>query len=269
MLPIYTAFAINVFAIEGGASQPCIMSVMDENGDYLPHEFVVKVYQQHNRKNTYHEVFGSILADCFELPTPQPALIQVPNNLISEIKSHEKYKNWNIEAGVYFGCQYIPNAMSFNENFPINQYENWICESIFAFDVLIRNYDRQNQKPNLLAFKDDLYVIDHKMAFASIKNDPLKVYLSLDNWQFIINGHRGGHVLRNHLKKIDKKNKIDFADFFENFRTLQPDLLYSYVEQLIEKDVEMFDIQAIVLYLRSIKQNTTIFKTHLENLLRN
>ncbi len=268
MLPIYTAVLIKEFAIEGGASQPCIMSVIDEQGDFLPSDYVVKVYRRSNRINTYHEVFGSILAKELELQTPNSALISVPKSILDEIRKHPKYQNWDIDAGVYFGCEYLPNATSFNPNFPLSQYELWNLQSIFAFDVLIRNFDRRTEKPNLLSFKEDLFVIDHEMAFATIKGSiPFEIYLTLENWRFIINSDNGGHVLRLFLKEINKKNKVEFAEFFEFFRTLQPDLLYSYTEQLIENDVEIFDIQPIISYLRLVKQNTTTFKTLLTDLL--
>jgi hypothetical protein len=270
MLPIYTATAIKDFAIEGGTSQPCIMSVRDDDGNFLPDDYVVKIYKQNNRVKTYYEVFGSILAKEFDLQTPSPALVHIPYVLIKEIINHEKYKNWDLVEGVYFACVYLPNAKSFDQNSRLNLTQMWQYESIFAFDVLIRNFDRRTQKPNLLRFSDDLFVIDHEMAFASILSQSnFEVYLTLENWKFIVNANGGGHVLRNHLMKFNKKNKLDFATFLENFRTLQPEILYNNVNQLIEKDVELLDIQPIIAYLRHIKQNTAAFKSLLENLLIN
>jgi hypothetical protein len=37
---------------------------------------------------------------------------------------------------------------------------------IFAFDLIIQNPDRRKDKPNLLRKGDELFIIDHEMAFS-------------------------------------------------------------------------------------------------------
>lgn len=264
MLPIYKAFSITEYAIEGGSSLPCIMSVIDDEGNILKQDFVVKVYRATNWSKTYYEVFGSVLAIELGLQTPKPALIDIPQNILNELKKHPKYEKLDLKAGIYFGSEYLPNATSFNPNFPMSQYALWSLESIFAFDVLIRNFDRRAEKPNLLSFKKDLFVIDHEMAFASITSS---MAFEVEKWHFILNSNNSGHALRLFLKKNNEKNKVEFAEFFENFRTLQPNILYSYMEQLVENDLEPIDIQEIISYLCLIKQKTQDFATLLNTLL--
>ena len=125
MLPILTAFAFQEFALKGGSSQPCIVSVCDERGNFLKDSYVIKLFQHHNLNHTSKEVFASALAPIFDLKTPEPALIEVSHVLIQELKKQEKYKRWDIEEGVFFGCKYIPNAQSFVESLPLNQFAYW------------------------------------------------------------------------------------------------------------------------------------------------
>ena len=52
MLPVYKASAFQKFALEGGSSLPCIVSVEDEYGHLLNDDFVIKVFKQDKSNHT-------------------------------------------------------------------------------------------------------------------------------------------------------------------------------------------------------------------------
>ncbi len=52
MLPILKAVAFNKYALEGGSSLPCIVSVVDENGNILKDDYVVKILRQDKSLHT-------------------------------------------------------------------------------------------------------------------------------------------------------------------------------------------------------------------------
>jgi hypothetical protein len=265
MLRVLKAFAIQEYALPDASSQPCIMSVMDEKGVPLEDSYVVKIFRQHMLNHTCKEVYASFLAKHFELNIPESVLVEVSYTLIRELKKQEKYKNWEITEGVYFASKYIPNSRSFTDIVPLRSYNYWELGNIFAFDVLIMNIDRQCENPNVIVKNQAIYVIDHELSMNISRT--FDEYLTLNHWDKTIQIDRGGHVFRHHLRKLDKRNKVTFHEFAENLRTLKPEILYKYAEQLAEYDYLPFDIRTIVLYLAEVKSNESKFLTLLDKLL--
>ena len=203
MLPIFKAFAFQEFAIKGGSSQPCIVSVKDENGNPLNDSYVVKIFKDHNLNHTCKEVYASILAKHFGLQLPEPALIELDNTMLNVLKKHEKYQNWNVTEGVFFGSKYLIDAKSFTDTLHFKNFDQWEMGNIFAFDVLIINTDRQLLKPNVIVKNKDIYVIDHEASMNISKS--FDDYLAQNHWEYTIRENRGGHLFKQYLWKIRKK----------------------------------------------------------------
>jgi hypothetical protein len=265
MLPVYKASAFQKFALEGGSSLPCIVSVEDDYGRLLNDDYVVKIFKQDKSNHTCKEVFAAILAQHFELKTPKPVLIEVNNALLNVLKKQEKYKNWQVTEGVFFGNQYLKNAKSFINTPDLDAYDIWEITNLFAFDVLILNTDRQLGKPNVLTKNQDIYVIDHELSMNISK--PFDTYVNQNQWDYFIKDKRGGHLFRQYLCQVGQKKKVTFDDFFENLRTLKPKILYNYAEQLAEYDYAPLDIPHIVAYLEDVKKNESKFIELLNKLL--
>jgi hypothetical protein len=265
MLPIFKATAFQDYAIQGGSSQPCIMSVMDEKRRFLEDSYVVKIFKDNSLEHTCKEVYGSVLAQHFELNTPEPILVEVNNTMINELKKHEKYKNWQITEGVFFATKFVKDTKSFTDTIPLKKYDYWVLNNIFAFDVLIMNSDRQRLKPNIMVKNKEIFVIDHELSMNISKT--FDEYLDDNHWNYSIKENREGHLFRHHLQNISKKNKVTFDEFFENLRTLNPQLLYNYALQLAEYQYEPLDIGKIISYLADVKKNESKFLTLLNNLL--
>ena len=267
MLPIFKAFAFQEFALKGGSSQPCIMSVKDENGNLLKDDYVIKIYRDTNLNNTSKEVYGSVLAKHFGLKTPEPILIEMDNTMLNILKQHEKYKNWNVTEGVFFASKYLTGVQSFTDTLPFKYLDEWEMGNVFAFDVFIMNKDRQLKKPNVIIKNQDIYVIDHELSLGVSKT--FQGYLVQNYWDYTIKENRGGHLFRQYLWKIGKKNRITFDEFTENLRTLNPEILYNYAEQLSEYQYEPLDIKDIVTYIAEIQKNESKFLALLDKLLFN
>lgn len=266
MLPIFKATAFQEYAIQGGSSQPCIISVVDEKGRYLEDPCVVKIFKDNCLNHTCKEVYGSILAQHFDLNTPEPVLVEVSKTMINELKKHEKYKYWEVNEGIFFGTKYMEDAKSFTDTIQLKKYDYWVLNNIFAFDVLIMNSDRQRLKPNVMVKNKEIFVIDHQYSLNVFKT--FDEYLNENHWNYSIKENREGHLFRQHLQNSGKKNKVTFDEFFENLRTLNPQLLYNYAEQLAEYQYEPLDIGKIVSYLADVKKNESKFLTLLDNLLQ-
>ncbi|RMG23539.1 MAG: hypothetical protein D6730_14240, partial [Bacteroidetes bacterium] len=128
------------------------MTVVDEENGSIVGPYVVKVFSQtyiQQSQATNKEVYASILASQFELNVPKPALIDVGEEIIERMVASGSHQDKEIKAGIYFGCEYIENAINYSEVIPKPVVSVWVMEHIFAFDALIRNIDRREDKPNL------------------------------------------------------------------------------------------------------------------------
>lgn len=78
----------------------------------------------------------------------------------------ENYLDWtNADKGLKFGSRYIDGAGAFSKFLWKFIAKNNNLGSIFAYDVLIRNCDRTQNKPNLLLVDNTIYLIDHELCF--------------------------------------------------------------------------------------------------------
>lgn len=282
MLPIYNALILEQSAILGGTTLPCIMVVGDKDGN-IKGNYVVKVFGQQHIKQynpTNKEIFANVLAEEFDLIVPKGAIIYVNEILIAEIQKNPSYRNLELKSGYYFGCEYIESVLSFSD-VELSNYEKWEVESVFAFDVLIRNFDRRIGKPNILATEANFILIDHDLSLDIQKS--FIEYIEFDNYQNLIHGVKGEHIFLDFLKKsqvesdnnenfvrtvLYNRSVNDFNDFCENLRNLNLNELDFVVNQLDELGLDISDYENIKSYLTNIKRNTNVFQNLLKKLIR-
>lgn len=274
MLTVLKAIAIDVKAIHSGSTKPCLMTLADENGTPAG-EYVVKIFKPNTllqANNTHKEVFGSVLAEAFCLKTPKPVLAKVDQKIIDALNKSEKYKGFNLEKGVYFAAEFIENALDYSKATELN-LEDWEIENTFAFDVLIRNIDRHERKPNLF-FKDrEIYLIDHELCFAtSLLQEPfLKMAKEMKKyWNFIevdTPSFRRKHIFLEELRERNKVNSVTFYTFREYLRNFDPEILDVYQQQLNDFGNDMDGYYSIRSYLIEVKQNADIFVQLLKDLI--
>jgi hypothetical protein len=261
MLPVLKAFAFREYALAGGSSQPCIVSAIDENDNI--DNYVVKIYQAQNLHHTCKEVYAAFLAQHFDLKMPDPVLMEIDRSMICDLKMQPKYQAWKVTEGVFFASKYVENANSFTDALPLKNYEEQMG-NIFAFDVLIMNVDRQVGKPNVLVKNQDIYVIDHELSM-NIEHS-FEDYLKQNRWDYSIKQNRGGHLFRQALI-IMKKRNLNFDEFSEYLRNLRPESLYDYAQQLAKYEHQTLDIGKIVSYLHEVKRKESTFLALLHQLL--
>ena len=223
---VYKAISIDIDAISTGSTKPCIMTVINDEGKLIG-SYVVKVFNQNTIQQsqaTNKEVYGNVLAQAFDLDVPNAALIRVDQNLITQLNSSPKYRNSQLIRGVYFGTKYIENPMDYADSVKI---PNWELETVFAFDVLIRNVDRRTKKPNLF-FKDgNLFLIDHELSLNTSQETFLNLFEEREKyWVFIDNPNtKQKHVFLDKLRELNRQNPVTFDTFDEYLRTLNVDIL--------------------------------------------
>jgi hypothetical protein len=260
MLPIYTAILLEKGNVKGGTTLPCQMTVVNNEGTIIG-SYIVKVFGQRHIEQynpTNKEIIANYLASEFDLTVPKMAIINVSQAIIDELKTQEAYQNVILTAGYYFGCQFIENTLSYEIGIKTTNYELWELETIFAFDVFIRNYDRRIRKPNILFKNGNFILIDHDLSLDIHKS--YAAYKAFDNYQNVIQGVKGRHIFLEHLQKLHKKKPISFDDFIESLRTLNIGKLHQLKEFLESLDFDTADFEQIITYLEAVKQNLSEFK---------
>ncbi len=212
MLPIYQANSIEQIALIGGSTQPCIMGVIDESGR-LCGNYVVKVFKHKNREGTNQEVYGNVLAQHFDLSVPMAAFVHVPQDMIDVLKKERQYEHFDLREGTYFATKYLENSFNFTPALSISKLEDWEMSKIFAFDMLIRNVDRTEHKPNLFFHQHRTTLIDHELSLEL--QHPFLFYVERDLYKAIAQGAKGNHLFFNVLRQKMKKNEVDFSEFTE------------------------------------------------------
>ena len=166
MLNIYKAIdIIDVISENSGRTKPWVVLAQTPQG---VKPFVVKLFtsQQVDFANSItHEVIGNALAMEFELCVPEMALIDIPEDLAMNKAPHYQIQFSNTDPRLKFATARIPNANTLIKDLPKSFYNKRIeMDTLYAFDNLIRNADRGQNKTNMLVSGNLLHLIDHEMA---------------------------------------------------------------------------------------------------------
>lgn len=141
--------------LDQGFSRPFLCR--SEAGD----EYIVKGIQSNRRSQISEWICGN-LAKILGLPIAEFSLVEVPFELWEELPKSLK----GIGSGVSFGSKKVARASWF-EQFNTDFVPIELQCRIIAFDLWIKNMDRNRMNPNLLyqADNDELIIIDHNNAF--------------------------------------------------------------------------------------------------------
>lgn len=251
MLKILDAIQFGNVFTKGGRTEPWLVHVLVE-GERQP--YVVKLFRSEeiDREHTVaREVFGSLLANEFELTVPEPALINFSKAFIDtlplEVKEIASFKDHRLK----FGCKYCDNTQLLDADLPPNHLPKIAHEAatIFAFDTLINNKDRGRVKTNILISisDDNYYIFDHERAFKNIKQLHTEVLLNrfsetLEN-----------HVFHSYLAKKRHKKEL-FHTFHEYLKRLNIDCLDAYNNVLVNYELGHSEIDDLKSYLYKLKQ---------------
>jgi hypothetical protein len=268
MIPIYKALRLEEGSLIGGTTLPSLMIVCDNvgiiQGTYVVKVFDTKHIEQYNPTNK--EIIANYLAGEFDLSVPKMAIIQVPENIIEEMLGKEAYKNKSLKAGFYFGCEYIDNTTSYQEEIKISNDDDWELETIFAFDALIINVDRVLKKPNILFKNGSFILIDHELSLNIERT--FEEYKAFDIYRNVLQGTKGKHIFLEFLQLKHKKESIAFDDFMESLRYLNLNKLKQLSIFLKRHHFNIDDFEAIISYLEAVKRNTQDFRNVLQTNLQ-
>lgn len=227
--------------------------------------YVVKLFtaDEVDHENTVaREVFGSVLAAEFDLPVPQPALVNFSNDFVRTLPDDVREILYQRDDRLKFASTFCVNTSLLLPELPASQIKKIIPDAatIYAFDTLINNKDRGNYKTNILISNesDAYFIFDHERAFKNMG----RLLADINSNQFSDTLLR--HVLHLYLSNRKDKNGL-FTEFHENLRVLNINKLDSYNLFLRKHNLGHNDIVLIKSYLSALKQKSGWFVNILLN----
>ncbi|GAB4331684.1 MAG: hypothetical protein OHK0038_06710 [Flammeovirgaceae bacterium] len=271
MLPIYEAIGFKEKITKGGTTYPWIVNVLE--GD-MPKPYIVKLFtdrQIEQQQSVAKEVFGSVLAQQFDLCVPKPALINFSDNFYQTLDNELKKELESKNKGIKFGCAYYEDMAVIEVSKVKSILKDYEVGNIFGFDNLVRNIDRGGfrNKPNLLINDEGFLLIDHELIlpFANASGNPsILNEIGGKNWGY----QYEKHLLYPYLKRLKRDKKLHIFDTFaEYLKTFNPDSLDVYAIQLDQNfSMPIGDFDLLKSYLYKVKQNSSWFIENLKRLIK-
>jgi hypothetical protein len=157
-LPVFTATRYVQPLREGGS----LPAVIDTRGGGL---FVAKFRGAgQGVKALIAELIAGILARHAGLPTPEPALIEIPDSFGRTEPDPEIQDLLRASHGVNVGARYLDGAFNFDGNAAADYITPELAAKIVWFDAFVSNPDRTHRNPNLMIWERKPYLIDHGAA---------------------------------------------------------------------------------------------------------
>lgn len=229
--------------------------------DHGIERYVVKLFETkliEEKDSVANEVLGNVLAREFNLPVPEAAFIRFGPSFIATIGDPMlRALLSDRDSRLKFGCKLMDGYIRFDPgSFSAAEARKMVeIDSLFAFDNLIRNPDRNRVKPNLLVKSDEAILIDHELGF-EITTD---LEMELDTWQWQERYYKY-HIFYNYLKGYSQnEKKQSFHEFDEYLKVLNIRVLDSYLNQLTDLGYSMTNHAPLKAYLSAIKQKRTNF----------
>ena len=143
---------------EGGS----LPAIVDTDGDGL---FVAKFRGAgQGAKALIAELIVGLIARELELPTPDLALINIPEEFGRSEPDPEIQDLLRASHGVNFGMRYLDGAFNFETTAAEECITNDLAARIVWLDAFVSNPDRTHRNPNLLIWNRKPWLIDHGAA---------------------------------------------------------------------------------------------------------
>ena len=216
--------------IDSGRTNPAIFFCEDESGNSAG-EYVVKFRAGTEAGNTglCSELVASLLADELGLARPAPAIVDIDPRIGDLLSA----KDANVAAiirksgGLNFGSKVLVGGYDtwpINKSIPASLIQ--IAAEIYAFDALIQNPDRKTNNPNLLWKEEEIYIIDHELAFSFL----FQIGAAAEPWEL---AGQAGEFLAGHVFSRDLKGRaFDLNRFKRALDQLTDSTLDSVIDQV-------------------------------------
>lgn len=126
-----------------------------------------------------HEWIASALARRLGVDTPAPLAVRITLPFALAITDDATARDAARSTGTAFGSEYAGPGFTqwkSDDELPVDLRE--LAAEVLVFDVLVHNFDRRRENPNVLTNRTRVVAIDHDLAFAfldpPVLTDPVR-----------------------------------------------------------------------------------------------
>lgn len=211
--------------VGNGKTKPCRVSAIDHNRKL--HDIIIKLSSGCDRKEAdlAMEAIGSFLAIDLGVHSPQSFIVEIDPKFVDSINdpNHKVAKNlMSLSYPYAFGSLYLSGFNTITTPPPkMTQIQLKQAANIFAFDALVKNFDRKKSNPNCLTNGKDFAAIDHELAF-----HPKLFSFEPNVWEF---GYMDTIPYKEHIFYDSLRSQtIDFVDIESSWSSLKNERLDEY-----------------------------------------
>lgn len=246
-----------------GRNTPSLFTCKNTIGE--EYEYVVKLRSELGNGIIF-ELMGALLGYMLDIPVPPIAIVEIGPKMALGIPDTKLRKSIVNDQGPHFGSQFMKGGYAvYSHDTYLSDAAHEQMTNIFAFDMLIQNYDRSHGpgKPNLLYRGDELVAIDHELAFSfAVPPKP-----STPPWKIRDLKIADRHIFFRNLQALATKSELTFAPFVENFNNISVEFFQQLTEAVPIEWYNESCIDSIIAHFVNIQNNIGLFEKGLLEVL--
>jgi hypothetical protein len=243
-----------------GANKPLLITGVGAAGK--KNDYVVKFRAAERMSNEacMRELLALFIAAEMDIKCVTPAIINISPDFVDILVGNDAWQYASQSLGYNFGSENIKGYNTILSGQDLNNDQLPFAQNIFAFDVVIQNNDRRNDKPNMMTDGHEIVIYDHELAFGFV----LELFKNPEPWKIRDSDYEwiSKHVL---LPKIKGKD-FDFEKFSKRFDTLG-EAFWQTAWNLIPQNWRSDQFDTIKQYLSAICNHKDAFIIELKKLM--
>ena len=167
MLPILDALRY-IDEMGSGVTRPCLVYCRHPDSSFG--EYVLKLRSEVRASGLTFEYIAALLAQRLGIEMPEPVLINLAFDVaLAQGHNEDLCNRLSRSVGLNFGTRYLPGLTTWAPDRRVPPSIAQRAAELLAFDALIDNADRRQEKPNVLVGSDRVVAIDHELAFSFLR----------------------------------------------------------------------------------------------------
>jgi RNAse (barnase) inhibitor barstar len=235
-----------------GRTCPALCGCEDATGEPAG-DYVVKLLggMEDGVDGLARELIGSRLASYFGIAVPPPALVNVEADFAELVAMREPARADILRnsVGLGFGSRQLSGVIGWPVDKPIPDAMLPAAATIFAFDALLQNTDRQFHNQNLFTRGNEIVVFDHELCFFL-----LDVATTTTPWRLDSQAYLTEHVFYRQLKS----KRFDLSEFGVSLSALSDAQMNTIVAEL-PSEWNNEEVRSIEKYLRAVGNHAEEF----------
>ena len=229
-----------------GHSRPARLTCRGANGQLIEVfiKFAGSVYGHYS--GLCSEALCSTVARQLGFLTPDPYIVNLSQEFCDAAPNEAKDLIFR-SLGLNFGTVAAGSGYGVMQTEPrLPEHLRKTAAEIYAFDILMQNFDRKMSNPNLLWNRKSIVLIDHECALTPVLQWPSFSLANLELDKFY------DHVFYSEISPID----ADFQRLISALKTMTPDFLDALFEQLPDVWRDEKALSTLKQYLHFVVDNS-------------